>query len=163
MDYIAQSLGQNEKLLYEARFHWLYYAAAWAALFVLFVFAVWILLNTAAWIQWLLLGASGFGVLIVLRGMIPIWTTEIAVTNLRLIVKRGWLSRSTDELQLTAIEQVNLSQGFLGKLLDFGRVDVHGTGSDDVWIPEVAAPVALLKAIQDAANQSRSLNRQNPQ
>ena len=32
MGYIEQSLGQNETLLYKARFHWLYYAAAWAAL-----------------------------------------------------------------------------------------------------------------------------------
>lgn len=38
MGYIEQSLGQNETLIYKARFHWLYYAAAWTALILLIVF-----------------------------------------------------------------------------------------------------------------------------
>jgi hypothetical protein len=31
--------------------------------------------------------------------MLPLWTTEMGVTNHRFIFKRGWLRRSTDELQ----------------------------------------------------------------
>ncbi len=33
MGYSKQLLGQNEKLIYEAHFHGLYYTAAWFALF----------------------------------------------------------------------------------------------------------------------------------
>jgi hypothetical protein len=40
--YIEQSLGQNETLLYKAHLHWLYYAAAWAALTLIIVFVTWI-------------------------------------------------------------------------------------------------------------------------
>jgi membrane protein YdbS with pleckstrin-like domain len=156
MGYIEQSLGQNEALLYKARFHWLYYAAAWAALILLVVFVIWIIFYAAVWAEWVLLCGCIFGLLLLLRSMIPIWTTEIAVTNHRLIVKRGSLSRSTDELQLKAIEQVNFQQGFLGRLFDFGRVDVHGTGLDDLQIPAVAAPLGFLKAIEDAASPSKS-------
>lgn len=117
MGYIEQSLGQNETLLYNARFHWLYYAAAWVALTLLIVFVTWIVFYAAAWAEWVLLSASIIGLLFLLRSMIPIWTTEIAVTNHRLIVKRGWLSRSTDELQLKAIEQVNFSARILGEAI----------------------------------------------
>jgi membrane protein YdbS with pleckstrin-like domain len=155
--YIEQSLGQNETLLYKARFHWLYYAAALAALSLIIVFIICIIFYAAAWAKWVLLSGCTIGLLILLRSMIPIWTTEIAVTNHRLIVKRGWLARSTDELQLKAIEQVNFQQGFLGRLFDFGRVDVHGTGVDDLRIPAVAGPLGFLKAIEDAASPSKPM------
>ena len=158
MGYIEQSLGQNETLLYKAHFHWLYYAAAWAALSLLIVLAVWMVFYAGAWAEWVLLSVCSIGLIILLRNMIPIWTTEIAVTDHRLIMKRGWLSRSTDELQLKAIEQVNFRQGFLGRLFGFGTVDVHGTGVDDLRIPAVADPLGFLKAIENAASQSTPLS-----
>jgi membrane protein YdbS with pleckstrin-like domain len=156
MGCVEQSLGQNETLIYKARFHWLYYAGAWASLILLLVLAIWIIFYASAWVEWFLLASCIVGLLLLLRSMIPIWTTEIAVTNHRLIVKRGWLSRSTDELQLKAIEQVNFQQGLLGRVFDFGSVDVHGTGVDDLRIPAVAAPLGLLRAIEDAASPQKA-------
>jgi hypothetical protein len=38
--YIEQSLGRNETLLYKARFHWLYCAAAWAVLILIIIFVI---------------------------------------------------------------------------------------------------------------------------
>jgi hypothetical protein len=49
--------------------------------------------------------------------LVPIWTTEIGVTNERAIFKRGLLWRATQALQLRAIEEVALEQGLLGRLL----------------------------------------------
>ena len=80
---------------------------------------------------------------------IPIWTTEIGVTNQRLIYKRGLIWRKTQELQLRAIEEVKLDQGLLGRLFDFGRLDLHGTGVGDIRLPALADPVGLRKALQD--------------
>ena len=98
-------MGQNEKLIYEAHFHGAYYSAAWFALIFLIVLAVGALVFATGTQQWVLLGISAAGLAFVLYQMIPIWTTEIAVTNHRLVVKRGWLTRSTSELQLKSIEQ----------------------------------------------------------
>ena len=123
------------------------------------VLAIWILFRAAATTEWVLLFGCAIGLLALLKSMLPIWTTEIAVTNHRLIVKRGWLSRSTDELQLKAIEQVNFHQGVLGRLFDFGSVDVHGTGSDDLIIPAVVAPLGFLKAIETAASPPKSITQ----
>lgn len=156
MGYIEQSIGPTETLIYKARFHWLYYAAAWVSLALLAIAIGWIVIYAVAWTEIALLGACALGLLLLLRSMIPIWTTEIGVTNHRLIVKRGWLSRSTDELQLNAIEKVNFKQGFLGRLFDFGHVDVHGTGLDHLHIPAVADPVSLLKAIEEATAPGKS-------
>jgi uncharacterized membrane protein YdbT with pleckstrin-like domain len=74
------------------------------------------------------------------------------VTNQRFIFKRGLLRRMTNELQLRAIEQVNLRQGIPGRLFNFGHLEVHGTGVDDIVLPAIADPVALQKAIQDCVD-----------
>ncbi len=102
-------------------------------------------------LQWVLLIICAAGLAIVLYVMVPIWTTEIAVTNHRLVVKRGWLTLSTSELQLKSIEQVNFHQGLLGRLFDFGRVEIHGTGVDDLSLPNIGCPTDLVKSIENAS------------
>jgi uncharacterized membrane protein YdbT with pleckstrin-like domain len=144
MGYIERSLGRSEMLLYRARFPAVYFVAAWGVLL-------------ASVLAALLLNASGFGRIgIVLLGvaaflgiLVPIWATEIGVTNQRFIFKRGLLWRSTQELQLRAIEEVNLEQGLLGRLLNFGRLELRGTGVDDVGLPALADPMGLRRALQD--------------
>jgi hypothetical protein len=62
---------------------------------------------------------------------------------------------------LRAIEEVNLQQGIVGRIFDFGRLQLHGTGVDDIRLPTLADPLGLRKALQDGmatANQA-SLGR----
>ncbi len=101
--------------------------------------------------DWALLGICAAGLAIVLFLMIPIWTTKTAVTSHRLVIKRGLLFRSAIELQLRSIEQINLHQGLLGKLLGFGRIAIHGTGVDDLELPYIGRPTDLVKAIESAS------------
>ena len=145
MGYIEQSLGQNEVVHYRAHFPWLYHAAGWVTLFL--GIAATAFLHS---FEWLSLIAALAAVALFLAIMVPIWTTEIGVTNQRLIYKRGLLRRATSELQTRSIEEVNLRQGFLGRLLDFGHLVVHGTGLDDIVLPTLADPIGLRKALQDA-------------
>jgi uncharacterized membrane protein YdbT with pleckstrin-like domain len=147
MSYITHSLGRNETLRYRAHFHWFYYFAAWGALLISVGAAAEAHGRGLAWAAGL---AALLGVATFLSIMIPIWTTEIGVTNQRFIFKQGLLRRMTNELQLRAIEQVNLRQGISGRLFSFGHLEVHGTGVDDIILPAIADPVALQKAIQDS-------------
>jgi hypothetical protein len=98
MTYVEQSLGPEETLLFEARFHWLCHVLALTALTVPVILAMWIGRNTTEPATTILLGGSAGMFALLLRQVMPIWTTEIAVTDHRLIVKRGWLARSSDEL-----------------------------------------------------------------
>jgi Bacterial PH domain len=146
MGYIVHSLGRSETLLYRARFPAFYFVAAWG---VLLASVLWILLVDAngygsLWIGMVLVGLAAF-----LGILVPIWTTEIGLTNQRFIFKRGLLWRSTQELQLRAIEEVNLDQGLLGRLLNFARLELRGTGVDDIRLPALADPMGLRRALQD--------------
>ncbi len=151
MTYSEESLGQNEKLIYEAHFHFLYYAAAWISVAFCMALAIGALVYATGIAELGLLCISAAGLAVVAYRMKPIWTTEIAVTNHRVVIKRGWLTRSTIELQLKNIEQVNFHQGLLGQLFDFGKIVIHGTGVDDMVLPYIASPTDLVKAIENAS------------
>ena len=156
LGYIEQTLGHRERLIYKAHFHWLHYAVAWIELVLILLLAALIVFFTpTAWLEYVFLLGCMVALLLLVRRMIPIWTTEIGVTDNRLIVKRGWLARSTDELQLRSIEQVNLRQGVVGRLLGYGQVDVHGTGVDNLFIPAIADPLSFVRAIEDATSNSK--------
>jgi uncharacterized membrane protein YdbT with pleckstrin-like domain len=146
MSYIEHSLGQSESLRYRAHFPWFYGGSGWALLFVSAILAA-----VAEWSGYGLLAVAFLlaGLSLLLLIMVPIWTTEIGVTDQRFIFKRGLLWRSTQELQLRAIEEVNLEQGLLGRLFDFGRLELRGTGVDDISLPSIAEPLELRKALQD--------------
>ena len=123
MSYIKQSLVTGERVVYRGHFHWSYKLAA---------------------VFWLCLILPG------LIMLIHIWSTEIAVTNRRLIYKRGWISRRTDEINLNRIEEVNLRQGVLGRLLGYGKVVCKGTGAGDIELPVIGGPMAFKRALQEA-------------
>ena len=152
MSYIEQSLGANETVHYTAKFPTVRYFAVWLALGI----------GIAAGLLCVPFAASVIGLSIILCAVAAFcwimyrpWTTEIAITNLRLIYKRGFFQRRTNDLQLRAIEKVRLHQNFWGRMFNYGNVEFHGTGVDDLRLPPLSDPVAVQKAVQEAlgANQ----------
>ena len=146
MSYIEHSLGRDETLRYRAHFSWLYYAAAWGGLLVGAAVGLSLYLRDYHWIA-ALAAIAGLAAFVSIMG--PIWATEIGVTNQRLIYKRGLVARATKEVELRCIEVVDLEQSLLGRLLDYGRVGVHGTGVADIVLPSMADPLGLRRALQD--------------
>jgi len=147
MSYVEQSLGANETVHATAHFPTARYVAGWLAL------GVGLTVGIIAFAEGytLLAGAA------VIAGAVALcwilyepWTTEIAVTNLRLIYKRGFFQRRTNDLQLRAIEEVRLRQDFWGRLLNYGRIEFYGTGVAELQLPAINDPVAFQKAIQEA-------------
>lgn len=152
MGYIDKTLGNNEKVLYRARIHSLFYVRVWAMFIVLAAFIVWLKLRFGGQI-----GTTFTLVLIILwalfclRSIIPLWTLEIALTNVRIVMKRGLIVRSTHELELKAIEEVNLRQSMLGRVLNYGTVDVRGIGDvDDIILNGISDPLTFRKEVASA-------------
>jgi uncharacterized membrane protein YdbT with pleckstrin-like domain len=96
------------------------------------------------------LGIVVIGIVIFARIMVWIATTEFVLTNRRIILKTGWLRRETEELALTSIEEVQVDQGFWGRLLGFGRLRLSGSGTGEVASPPIADPVGFRARLSDA-------------
>ena len=75
------------------------------------------------------------------------WTTEIAVTNLRVIQKRGFIRRVTGEMNMDKVESVIVDQSIPGRIFDYGSIVVRGTGSGIEGLHYIAKPIALRSSI----------------
>lgn len=87
--------------------------------------------------------------------MIIKYTTEICITTDRLVVKRGMISRLVAEINVDRIEGIDVFQGILGRILDFGYVSVRGMGVGEIALPQIQQPIPFRRAIE----RSRSLKK----
>ena len=134
--YVDKSLAAGETILMRGRWPAIYWIMACAALVILGVLVV--------------------GVVIFLMMAIHMWNTEFAVTDQRVLLKRGWIARHTQELAVSNIEEVRLDQGLIGLLFGFGRVAVTGTGEGIIRFPPMADPIDFRRAIETARAHARA-------
>lgn len=151
MAYYTKVLQPGERVLRIGRLHWLIYLKA--LLVVLLALAI---LATLIWISDLQLAryveivagvVAVIGLLMMAAVAIRQSTTEIVVTDRRVIFKRGVLSRHTVEMNLSKIETVDVEQGLLARMLDYGTVIIRGTGSGFEPLRRVGSPLGIRNAI----------------
>jgi uncharacterized membrane protein YdbT with pleckstrin-like domain len=87
------------------------------------------------------------GLFAFLRSWIRKVTTEVSVTNKRVIKKTGLIQRLTAEMNMDKVESVDVDQSILGRLLDYGTIVIRGTGSGLEGLRYIAKPLALRSAI----------------
>jgi len=88
-----------------------------------------------------LLPFYGLGLIFLGSAAITYYTTELAITNKRVIAKFGLIRRDTIEINLPKIESIRVEQGILGRIFGFGSVLVAGAGNPQAPIPGISAPI----------------------
>jgi uncharacterized membrane protein YdbT with pleckstrin-like domain len=109
-------------VIYRTTVHWIVYAPAAAALVAAGATAV-LRVNPIATAILLALA-----LVLWLNGWIRRLSTELAVTDRRIITKIGLIRRTTMEMNRSKVESVVVEQGILGRILDYGTIVVKGTG-----------------------------------
>jgi uncharacterized membrane protein YdbT with pleckstrin-like domain len=120
-NYVQSNLSKDEQVLYEAKLHWIIFVSL-KALFTLFI-----------------------------APLIAQKTSEFAITNKRIIIKVGLISRRTLEMNLTKIESVNVNQSIFGRMLGYGTIVVIGTGGTKEPFADIADPMAFRKKFQEVS------------
>jgi uncharacterized membrane protein YdbT with pleckstrin-like domain len=69
------------------------------------------------------------------------WTTELAVTDKRIIFKRGFIRRHSIEMNMDKVESVDVDQTVFGRLLDYGDITIRGTGIGIEPLRGIGAPL----------------------
>ena len=146
--YYKKLLRPNETALYIGKLHWRVYIRAACLLGVAIL-----LIGAGAASRSLPLAMIGFPILLIAAAVaLDAWwrriTTEIVVTNMRVIWKRNWIAIKTREINLSKIETVDIQQSILDHLIGAGAVVMIGTGGS--WEPlwPVAQPRTLRNAIR---------------
>jgi membrane protein YdbS with pleckstrin-like domain len=104
----------------------------------------------------LLLPAFGAGLILWVIAYVKIKSTELAVTTKRLIVKHGFIRRSTIEININKVESLQVDQSPMGRMLDFGTLVISGTGTSHAPLVGIAAPLVFRKAFVEAQDAARS-------
>jgi uncharacterized membrane protein YdbT with pleckstrin-like domain len=148
MSYVERVLQPGEQLRHISSVHWI---ALWpgAAVAVLAVVAYWYSETRylpKVW-QYAAYALALFAVFLLAKEWYQWWITEIAVTNRRVIYKRGLVRLQTNEMNMDKVESVQVNQSVLGRMFDFGTVKILGTGEGFEALKNIAGPIKLRNCI----------------
>ncbi len=117
--YVNDNLINDERVELETTYHWIIFFSL-KALFTLFI-----------------------------SPLIDRYTDEFAVTNKRVIIKTGLVSRKTFEMNHSKIESVNVDQSILGRILGYGNISIVGSGGTKEVFPNIRKPLQFRKKFQE--------------
>jgi membrane protein YdbS with pleckstrin-like domain len=149
MPYVDRVLEPGEVVRYRTSVSWMVYLPA----IVLALAAIATPVLTAGHPE--LAQVSGLATLLfgaaAVIAFVPAWlrrlTTEIAVTDRRIILKRGLIRRHTVEMNMQKVESVDVDQTLAGRLFDYGNVTIRGTGSSLEKLTLIDAPLKLRSKV----------------
>jgi len=104
------------------------------------------------------LGAFVVAAVLFIIGLIKRSSTEMGLTNKRVIVKTGIANRRTIELLLSRIESVIVEEPAMGRVLGYGTVIIRGTGGTPEVFEKIAHPLEFREQVQSqiASSQKQS-------
>jgi len=117
--YVHENLISGEQVVYEAKLHWIIFLTL-RGILTLFI-----------------------------APLIELKTSEFAITNKRVIIKVGFISRRTVEMNLSKIESINVDQSILGRILGYGNIVIVGTGGTKEPFATIADPLTFRKKFQE--------------
>jgi uncharacterized membrane protein YdbT with pleckstrin-like domain len=144
MSYTEKILQPEETIVHVTGLHWFVYLPALGFL-ILAIAAVVLSNNVASNIASLIMvGAAVLAFLALiawLRGLLRRYSTELVVTNRRVIFKRGLLRRHTVEMNMSKVESVDVDQSIMGRLFGYGTVTIRGTGGGIEPLRNISDPI----------------------
>ena len=154
MSYLEKVLQPDEKIVYQAKVHWVVYLPPfiWLAYgmpylaFGMSERSVGMVKADPSLIVWGLV-FEVLGLTLWIRAWITRNFTELAVTTLRVVAKIGFIRRHTWEVNNAKVEGVRVKQSVLGRILGYGTVTVRGTGIGIAPIRKVDDPLEFRKHV----------------
>ena len=159
MSYVSSVLGKDESVQYEATVSLLPFLPRFIFGLILLgggIFSFTISFNEkfgsvpaetilgSALILW--------GLFVLIGPIIAKETTELVITNRRIIAKFGLISRYTIEINLPKVESISVSQSILGRMLDYGNLQIVGTGGTKEPIPYISQPLMFRRKFDEILN-----------
>lgn len=168
--YVKRAMQPNEKIVFAAQLHWIIYRmgiviTAMGALFGTYAgpAAQYILGDKYAAmvetpIRYIALGLIALGAFQLIATFIRQISTELVITDQRVIAKHGFIATTSYELMMTKVEGATIEQSVMGRILGYGTLMVKGTGGGISPIDHVADPYKfhsfLMSALRDVHGDS---------
>lgn len=148
--YSRAALAPNETPYYKTSLHWIVFVrfAVLALLVFLFValpFAIGVQALTGSELGWLALPLPA---LILLPPIFAFASSELVITDRRVLIKSSIVRRQTVEMFIAKVESIGVDQSFLGRLFDYGAVVLRGAGGFEETFESIASPLQFRNWVQ---------------
>ena len=137
--FIEETLLDNEQVVYRAKVSPFIYA--WPILVLAIAVGMYL---TSPGIGLLALAIDA---ILFIKSFLAAKTTEVAVTNQRVIVKVGFISRDSIDLPIGRVESVSVYQTIMGRLLNYGGISVSGVGGTIEPVLMIDNPMGFRRAV----------------
>jgi uncharacterized membrane protein YdbT with pleckstrin-like domain len=142
MSYVQSVLQPDERVKYITHIHWMIFLPG-IGLFILAVLFYLLALNTSVFPFWA--GIACLLLILAVMALLSAWfkraTTEIAITDRRIIYKRGFISRRTIEMEMDKVESVDVNQSIMGRILNYGDIVIRGVGVGMEPLTSIGSPI----------------------
>lgn len=118
-NYVDNNLSRGERVIYEAHYHW----------------KIWFELKSIC--------------TLFIRPLIMTKFDEFVITNKRVIMKTGVISRNIFEMTVAHIESINVDQSIMGRIFGYGTVIIVGSGGTKESFDNIASPIRFRRAFMD--------------
>lgn len=141
--YITTNLLPNEKIIFRTHRHWIVFAHVliWLGITFLFAYATGQYSPATA-------AMFGFSIISFVLSLINYKMSELAVTNMRVLVKVGFFARHSLETNLQNIATISVEQGILARILGYGTICIYDTGWMRSPFAFISHPLEFRKAVQ---------------
>lgn len=127
--YLNSLLGENEQVLFVTHQHWLVLAGKILTEILLMV--AWVGLVSIIWAFWVPNIFMALGYLLLVFPLISlcwdvlVWSKrKYVVTSRRVIQLSGMFSKNVTDSSLEKVNDVKMSQSFLGRMFDYGDIEI---------------------------------------
>lgn len=142
MSYVDKNLMANESVLYRAKLHWIVFK--WSIIWSIIAIALFTSNEQGPAGGALVLAGFSF-----ILAVINFISSEFGLTNKRVLMKTGFIKRSSIEVLLNKVEGIQVNQGIIGRMLGYGTVVVSGTGGMQDPFHKIANPLKFRKKVQE--------------
>jgi uncharacterized membrane protein YdbT with pleckstrin-like domain len=158
MSYIDETLMKDEEIIYRTKPHWVIFSPAigWLVLAILILYLApryhFATMNIFSF--YTLTDILGIIVLIIaiisgLAAYINYQTSEYGITNRRILMKVGFISRTTLEILLQCIESIQVYQSIPGRIFGYGSIVISGIGGSKDPFSNIPDPLLFRQHAQE--------------
>lgn len=170
MSYIKKIISPQEKLMVQTRLHWIYLVESILWFAGIFIFGLvtdhYLTAYADAKMFYYYIDIFGFQFdryrapvpyIFAAMGLFAFWSvfsvyisTEIGLTDRRIIHKKGLIMIDIQQIELEDIRAEDVNHGIFGWLFKYGRIHFDCRFIDDIYLPAIREPYRLVKAVHTA-------------
>ena len=154
MSYLKNNLKNNEKLIFQSS-QSIKYLFFWSFIFgvigllIIFLKVFTLVMKVSSGNYFFEITYFSIFTFYLIKNLITYLTTEYGITSTRVISKEGLIRRDIEEISLSSIESINVTQSIIGRILNYGTIVISGRGTSKVIFKDIDKVVEIRKLIKN--------------